>query len=480
MNLPSANARKLDEATADVAARAAELEQVETEIRQKSPRYAALTQPVPLSLGEIQSEVLDSDTLLLEYSLGEKVSYLWAVTADSISSYELPARAEIEEASRQVYNLITNPTALPLDATDAQDQSTPDTRRETQRGISGREARTASRAAIRRLSEMVLAPAAARLGDKRLLVVADGALQFIPFGALSDPTAKDGEEAYHPLIVNHEVVNLPSASTLAVLRRESKERAPASKTFAVLADPVFDGKDARLRGGGANAVAARPQTGPTRGLALVHERVKKSAQQTGVLSNTLAVERLPGTRQEAARIAELVPVAERKVSLDFAASRETMTGAELGRYRYVHLATHGFLDSVQPELSGILLSMVNERGEPRDGFFRAHEVYNLKLSAEMVVLSACETGLGKEIRGEGLVGLTRGFMYAGAPRVVVSLWSVSDAATAELMTRFYRGMLTDKLPPARALQAAQISILGDKRYAAPYYWAAFTLQGEWR
>jgi len=146
----------------------------------------------------------------------------------------------------------------------------------------------------------------------------------------------------------------------------------------------------------------------------------------------------------------------------------------------VHFATHGFLNSQHPELSGLMFTMFDEEGRAQDGFLRAHEVFNLKLSAEVVVLSACQTGLGKEVRGEGLVGLTRGFMYAGAPRVVVSLWSVSDAATAELMTRFYRGMLVEKLRPAKALQAAQVSLLGDKRFNAPFYWAAFTLQGEWR
>jgi len=146
----------------------------------------------------------------------------------------------------------------------------------------------------------------------------------------------------------------------------------------------------------------------------------------------------------------------------------------------VHFATHGFLNSQHPELSGLMFTMYDEAGRAQDGFLRAHEVFNLKLSADVVVLSACQTGLGKEVRGEGLVGLTRGFMYAGAPRVVVSLWNVSDAATAELMTRFYRGMLVEKLRPAKALQAAQVSMLKDKRYASPFYWAAFTLQGEWR
>jgi CHAT domain-containing protein len=152
----------------------------------------------------------------------------------------------------------------------------------------------------------------------------------------------------------------------------------------------------------------------------------------------------------------------------------------LSQYRFVHFATHGFLDSLHPELSGILLSMFDEHGQPQDGFLRAHEVFNLKLPAELVVLSACQTGLGKEIKGEGLVGLTRGFMYAGAPRVLVSLWSVSDVGTAELMTRFYREMLKEGKRPAEALQAAQVSMLKEKRFAAPYFWAAFTLQGEWR
>jgi CHAT domain-containing protein len=175
-----------------------------------------------------------------------------------------------------------------------------------------------------------------------------------------------------------------------------------------------------------------------------------------------------------------VPAAQAKQALDFAASRQTATSPELSQYRYVHFATHGLLDSTHPELSGIVLSMIDEKGNPQDGFLRAHEIFNLKLPAELVVLSACETGLGKEVRGEGLVGLTRGFMYAGAPRVVVSLWSVNDQATAELMARFYRSMLKDNLPPAAALRAAQISVMSDQRWQSPFYWAAFTLQGEWR
>jgi CHAT domain-containing protein len=137
------------------------------------------------------------------------------------------------------------------------------------------------------------------------------------------------------------------------------------------------------------------------------------------------------------------------------------------------------LNSQHPELSGIVLSLVDEEGRSQEGFLRAHEIYNLKLNADLVVLSACGTALGKEVKGEGLAGLTRAFMYAGTPRVIASLWSVRDEATAELMKRFYRNLLIGKSSPAAALREAQISMSREPRWAAPYYWAGFVLQGEW-
>lgn len=208
--------------------------------------------------------------------------------------------------------------------------------------------------------------------------------------------------------------------------------------------------------------------------------VTRAAKESGVARSGLSLPRLPGTRREAEQILTLVAATERKAAFDFAASHATATSPELSQYRYVHFATHGFLNSLHPELSGVMLSMFDEQGRPQDGFLRAHEIFNLKLPAELVVLSACQTGLGQEVKGEGLVGLTRGFMYAGAPRVVVSLWNVSDAATAELMTRFYRRMLKDGMRPAAALRSAQVSLMKERKWASPFYWAAFTLQGEWR
>jgi CHAT domain-containing protein len=192
------------------------------------------------------------------------------------------------------------------------------------------------------------------------------------------------------------------------------------------------------------------------------------------------LQRLPFSRDEAEAIAAVAPADSVFKALDFQANRATALSEKLADYRIVHFATHGLLDSAHPELSGLALSLVDENGQAQDGYLRLNEIYNLKLNADLVVLSACQTGLGKEVKGEGLIGLTRGFMYAGAPRIVASLWQVNDAATAELMKRFYRGMLKEKLRPAAALRQAQLELMKKPAWRAPYYWGAFVLQGEWK
>jgi len=284
-----------------------------------------------------------------------------------------------------------------------------------------------------------------------------------------------------PLIVEHEIVSLPSASVLGVLRRELADRAPAPKLVAVLADPVFEPTDLRVKRSGSTAQKPASDQAPTTGDGdLRQQAIRRSLDESGVTQAGLPIPRLTYSRQEAASIVSLVPAHRRKLALDFEASRATATSTDLSQYRLVHFATHGLLNSQHPELSGVVLSLVDEQGRPQDGFLRLHEIYNLKLEAELVVLSACQTALGKEIKGEGLVGLTRGFMYAGAARVVASVWNVDDVATTELMKRFYQGMLRDGLRPAAALRAAQVSMWKEQRWEAPYYWAAFVFQGEWR
>jgi CHAT domain-containing protein/tetratricopeptide (TPR) repeat protein len=420
-----------------------QLHAIETELKAHNPRYAALIQPAPLGLAEIQTAVTDNETLLLEYSLGEERSYLWAVTKNSFSSYELPSRAVIEPAARRCYDLLT-----------ARNQyvkfETADEKRERVRKADA-EYPTAAAA----LSEMLLGPVAAQLGRKRLLIVPDGALEYLPFAALAAPS----QGSFVPLIVEHEVTSIPSASTLAVLRQELQGRAPVEKVVAVFADPVFDKSDERVAGN--------------------LSRNAGGHHGSPAAEDLPSLPRLPYTRQEAEAILALAPPNGRKAALGFEANRTAAMSEDLIKYRIIHFATHSFLDSMHPELSSIALSMVDHQGRPQNGYLRAHEVFNLRLGAELVVLSGCRTGLGKEVKGEGLYGMTRGFMYAGSKRVLVSLWDVQDQATARLMSDFYRGLLGPKRPFASAaLRAAQIATWRDGRWQAPYYWAGFVLQGE--
>jgi CHAT domain-containing protein len=308
---------------------------------------------------------------------------------------------------------------------------------------------------------MLLAPFAAELGQKRLVVVADGVLQYVPFAALPSPAG----DVTRPLIVDHEIVNLPSASVLAVLREEFGNRKPASKSVAVLADPVFSADDERL----AQAVRIGAVSSPF-----------VDAQRSAAESGVDGLVRLRFSRQEADEIARLAGDKRNLKAVDFAANRSTATDARLGDYQIIHFATHGLINNQHPDLSGVVLSLVDEQGRAQNGFLRLYDIYNLKLNADLVVLSACQTALGKEIKGEGLVGLTRGFMYAGAPRVVATLWRIDDRATADMMRRFYEAMLKDNLRPAAALRAAQLSMLRDPRWHSPHFWAPFTIQGEWR
>ncbi len=324
---------------------------------------------------------------------------------------------------------------------------------------------------------MALGPVARQLGDKRLLIAGEGALQYIPFAALPSPSEPGRSESQQrelpvPLMVDHEIVSLPSASALAALRRETIARTPAPKAVALLADPVFELDDPRLSLEVAKVTAhrERPATAEVGG----------ALRDASIRGDGYALPRLLSSGQEAKAIMSLAPAGAALIATGFDASRAKAMSPELSQYRIVHFATHGLLNDEHPELSGIVLSLVDQNGRPQNGFLRLHDIYNLNLPAELVVLSACDTGLGKDVKGEGLVGLARGFMYAGAARVVASLWKVDDEATAVLMTHFYRLMLEDGKPPAAALRDAQIAIWKQQRWTAPYYWAAFVLQGEWR
>jgi CHAT domain-containing protein len=338
------------------------------------------------------------------------------------------------------------------------------------------------------LSRTLLGPVAADLGKKRLVVVAEGALQYIPFAALPAPAKVNSASPSVPLVAEHEIVSLPSASTVALLRRETEGRTPAVKLAVVLADPVFSKDDPRVAQSGGGEISKNPKTSdhkisdPVSGSASNSDDLQRAelSERSAKESGLPGFDRLRASRREAETIVELAGKNNAVEELDFDSSRETATSDALGQYRIIHIATHGLLNSRNPELSGLVFSLVDRQGNPENGFLEAQDIYNLKLGADLVVLSACQTALGKEIRGEGLVGLTRAFMYAGVPRVVASLWKVPDQATTELMQKFYRGVLQQGLEPAAALRAAQFAMWKEPRRSAPYYWAGFTLQGDWK
>jgi len=427
-------------------------EELQTRIRRASPQFASLNNPEPLDLGEIQTQVLDEKTVLLEYFLGEERSFLFFVTKTGLEIVELPKRETIEsEVRRAVENLKARAAEVP-DETAAQ------------RAARLKKSDAEAEKGLVQMSRTLIAPVAGKIQNKRLLIVASGVLQYLPFGALK--IQNPSSSAF--LIEKNEIVNLPSASVVPLLRQMKPGGAARAKNLvSILADPVFSPSDLRLKT--ISKKSAEPDT----------VAVMRDAR---IIAPNLRSDfsRLRFSRTEAEAISALAQSDQRFVALDFAANLAAATGDNLQNSRLVHLATHGIVNSQFPELSSIVLSTVDENGSPREGFLRLQDVYNLRLEAELVVLSACETALGKEIKGEGIVGLTRGFMYAGAPRVVASLWRVEDRATADLMKRFYERMLRENLPPAAALREAQIAMLKEKTSAHPFYWAGFTLQGDWR
>lgn len=424
-----------------------EFQEVRAKIRTTNPRYAAMMQPQPLTLAEIQKQVLDKDTLLLEYSLGKDRSFLWAVTPNAIKSFTLPSRLEIETKAKRVYELLT-----------ARNRNVSNESVE-QKLLRVRQADEDFRKAAAELSRTILAPASSLLANKRLLIVAEGWLQYLPFAALPKPASQN------PLIVENEIVTLPSSSVMTAMRRDSPETSASRKTLAVFADPVFSTEDLRVK-----QLAAKKATNTM----MPNTLALRSGNDAGMNG----FYRLPSSRQEAEAIIDAIPSNERLAALDFAANKTLALSEALNQYRIIHFATHALVNGKTPELSGIVLSLTDEQGQSLDGFLRLHEIFNLQLNADLVVLSGCKTALGKDVKGEGLIGLTRGFMYAGARRVVASLWSVEDRATSELMKQFYKAYLSDRINVAAALRAAQIDMIKAKK--APYYWAAFTLQGEWQ
>jgi CHAT domain-containing protein/tetratricopeptide (TPR) repeat protein len=472
INLTADQKRKPTELEADLDKLQTEFDDIENQIRTASPRYAALTANQPLSLADVQQKVLDDNTVLLEYCLGGDRSYMFAVARSGVSLFKLPPRADVDKLATDFRAQLIPPKLqrriVGIDIADDQ-----------QRGLGivqgPSENLTAFAAASNALYKAAVEPAASLIGDKRLLIVADGALNYVPFEALVKTTTGEDYASLNYLIKTNEVVYAPSASVIAAIRQQSTPS--TSKRLLLIADPIFRTDDPRLNGG----MVGQP-SGEARGLGLgLASAVSDVTGAGGQTPVGMQLARLAGTRVEAQEIAKIASAGGNQpdVWTDLAASEDNVRSRDVSNYRVVHIATHGLLDAERPQFTGVVLSLVgNKTG---DGFLRTDEIFNLKLGNSLVMLSACETGLGKEKRGEGVIGLTRAFMYAGAPTVGVSLWSVADKSTADLMTDFYQRLLGPSASsPSVALRGAQLAMINGKKYSAPFYWAPFVLVGEWK
>jgi CHAT domain-containing protein len=430
---------------------------IQARIREQDPRALSLSRFEPLSLQDIQKELSQED-VLIEIALGDERSHLWMVTPGSFQYFQLPDRKTIEDLSVDVYNAATTRQKLDGQADTAAIQAQID------------ESDKLLRQKAPELSQMLFGQIATELGSKRLLLVTEGKLQFVPFDALPAPGGP--VDANKWLILDHEIVQLPSIATLRAIRAaKKKNRDAADKIAAVLADPVFARSDTRVQNSSSLAPAVASAANDV-------NRSESTQRALESLRNGGSA-RLIHSSEEANAIAKAAPRGTTMIATGFDATRETAMNARLGEYQIVHFATHGFLDSEHPELSGIVLTMVDKNGVEKNGMMPLHDIYNMDLSAELTVLSACETALGKDIKGEGFIGLTHSFISAGSKSVVASLWKVDDRATAALMDEMYQSMLQKGMSPAAALRAAKLKVMQDKRWSNPYYWAGFVVQGEY-
>lgn len=399
------------------------------------------------TLGEVQAAIGDGETTLLEYALDRDQSTAWLIDGQNLTAIDLGPAAKIEESVRMFRKAL-----LPIEA-HANEPAIDYLRRR-------QAARSALRLQSQELARLLLEPVHLP-PRKRLLIVPDGPLQYLPFAALSVPdNGSDGV----PLIMHYEVSMLPSASALVALRQSVAERSQPDDVVAVFGDPVFQ----------------QPGIIPPKKRESGHVRLSRSLRMA--LQDSLGSQQipsLPGSRSEALAIQKVFGSARTQLALGYDANREAILGGSIARRRIIHFATHGIIDTRHPEMSGLLLSMFNKQGESQDGYLRLSDVYNLKLSADLVVLSSCESALGKDLGSEGIIGLPRGFLHAGARRVIASLWKVDDEATVTLMRSLYF-RLQQGQAPAQALHGAQLDLLKDKRLSDPYYWAAFVLEGDYK
>ncbi|MBI1914995.1 MAG: tetratricopeptide repeat protein [Planctomycetes bacterium] len=443
------NTKTLDKRNADLVKylydqrkeKEAELNRLVERMRKEHPPYAALQYPRPCSLQQAR-DCLHANEVAVLFALDEKQS--WAVVVQKtpapgdkgkgVAVVQLPGAAVLAGKVRTLVD----------------------------RELLKSDSRTRRLGA--ELHELLLKPLAQHLGGKDLLLVPDGVLWELPFELLVEGRTEDDEGKY--LIEGRQIRYSPSLTVLHLIEQWQKTRPAPREALWALADPVFSKDDPRAKG---------DLSRQTRDLLELYARRSGSGDSFAAL---------PGTRREVEAIARLHKAKKGDVVLDTLASEKVLKTASdkavLSRKRYVHLATHGILGSQLGRPPSLVLSLVGNDGAEQgggvnDGFLSFVEVTHLKLNADLVVLSACQTGRGDLRPGEGVVGLSRSFLYAGSRGVVCSLWQVDDERTARLMQALYAELQKGR-PSREALTAARRSLLADEE--APLFWAPFILIGK--
>jgi CHAT domain-containing protein len=421
-----------------------DLETFRLEMRQSNPRYASVQYPEPIKVAQIQSDLLDDHTALLEFLLGEKRSLVWVVKANELTAAVLPPRKEIEDLIADYRKLLMTPaSALTVHQ---------------------------SRVQVNRLGmalyRSLLQPVERAIASSQsLIIVPDGALNYLPFESLVvSSSSASGEKPPAYLVEKFSVAYGPSASALTTVQKLNQESVTPTKILLAFGDPIV------ARGHNVIQAATSQATRST-------SEMPRTSLADDYTERGFSFTRLPFTREEVLTISRLFVPSQRQVYLGQTASEETVKMEKLAEYRYIHFASHGFIDEEKPGRSGILLS--TQRDSAEDGVLQMGEIMRLKLNADLVTLSACSTALGKLVSGEGILGLTRAFFYSGARNVTVSLWNVNDAATATFMKAFYEN-LNHGLPKTAALRQAKLTLLRAKNvsWSHPYFWAAFILVGD--
>ncbi len=424
-----------------------DLEEIKARLKQNSPLYSAIKNPAPFDVEEFRKNVLDDDSLLAEFAFGDEESYLWLIGKTGFYAFVLPPREQIEAKIQTLRELLA---ARQINADEEIEVY--------QTRIAQAENEFQQTAKL--LSREIFGQAAEKFGAKRLIIVPDGKLNYFPVSALPLPDSANDE----PILLSNEVIYEPSASTLSLLA-ERKNPAAADKILLIFSDPVFTKDDSRFA---ANDAAENSEAGKT-----LTENFRFAESL-----NSLA--RLTASKAEADSIIKILGTSKTKNFSGYAANRRQLLEANAADYKILHFATHGLINEERPELSGIVLSRFDENGRKLNEFVRLQDIYGLDLNSDLVVLSACETGIGKEVRGEGLMSLNNAFLQVGAKTVMSSLWKVEDTATLELMKNFYESLAGGNVTPSKALQTAQIKLRQNKQFQSPFYWAAFTIQGDFR